>query len=150
MPLYQAAFPVGSSVRIVADSALRGFREAWRHHHNLRDEQMGFEEERMILIDWGLATQGHPVVELAWYLMHNGWRIEATRDELVDDFRRARGDADDPDTLALGYVAGLVMYGWVIGHSAVVHPDPAERAWACEELAWWVPRARRGLELCSP
>jgi hypothetical protein len=42
------------------------------------------------------------------------------------------------------------MYGWVIGHSAVVHPDPAERAWAREELAFWVPRARRGLELLSP
>ena len=42
------------------------------------------------------------------------------------------------------------MYGWVIGHSAVVHPDPAERTWAREELAFWVPRARRGLELLSP
>lgn len=118
-------------------------------HGDLRDEQMGFEDERMILIDWGLATQGHPVVELAWYLMHNAWRIDATRDELVEDFRRARGDADDADALQLGYVAGLVMYGWVIGHSAVVHPDPAERTWAQEELAFWIPGARRGLELLS-
>jgi hypothetical protein len=25
-------------------------------------------------------------------------------------------------------------------------PDPAEREWASEELAWWVPQARPGLE----
>jgi aminoglycoside phosphotransferase (APT) family kinase protein len=144
----------GPVLRLVEDpaplvAALEG-RGTTLIHGDLRDEQMGFEDERMILIDWGLATQGHPVVELAWYLMHNGWRIEATRDELVEDFRRARGDADDLDALQLGYVTGLVMYGWVIGHSAVVHPDPAERAWAREELAFWVPRARRGLELLSP
>jgi len=41
---------------------------------------------------------------------------------------------------------GLLMYGWVFGHSAAYHPDPAEREWASEELAWWVPQARRGLE----
>ena len=115
-------------------------------HGDLRDEQMGFEDERMILIDSGPGHTGPSVVELAWYLMHNGWRIEATRDELVEDFRGARGDADDADALQLGYVAGLVMYGWVIGHSAVVHPDPAERTWA-REAGFWVPRARRGLEL---
>ena len=50
----------------------------------------------------------------------------------------------------LGIIAGLVMYGWILGHSAVIHPDPAERTWARDELAWWVPRARRALEAWSP
>ena len=40
---------------------------------------------------------------------------------------------------------GLVLYGWILGHSAVIHPDPAEREWAQDELAWWVPRAREAL-----
>ena len=26
------------------------------------------------------------------------------------------------------------------------HPDPVEHQWAREELAWWVPKARQGLE----
>jgi hypothetical protein len=55
-----------------------------------------------------------------------------------------------PSRLELGVIAGLVMYGWVFGHSAAYHPDPAERDWARAELAWWVPRARRALETWSP
>ena len=43
-------------------------------------------------------------------------------------------------------LSGLVQYGWIFGHSLRMHPDPAERAWAEEELGWWVPRARRALE----
>jgi hypothetical protein len=115
-------------------------------HSDLRDENMGFDGSRLVLLDWGLACQGHPIVELAWYLMHNGWRTEGTRDELVEDFRRARGDNDDPMANELLGVTGLVLYGWILGHSAVVHPDPVEQGWGREELEWWVPLARRGLE----
>ena len=62
------------------------------------------------------------------------------------------GEEVDAVALAvgLGMIAGLVMYGWILGHSAVIHPDPAERGWAREELGWWVPRARRALETWSP
>jgi aminoglycoside phosphotransferase (APT) family kinase protein len=119
-------------------------------HADLRDENMGLTEHGIVLLDWGIATQGHPTVELAWYLMHDAWRIDATHDEVVDDFRRVRGDRDDPDALELGLIAGLVMYGWVLGHSAIVHPDPAERAWARSELDWWIPRVRRAFETWSP
>jgi hypothetical protein len=116
-------------------------------HGDVRDEQLGLTADgRLVLLDWGIATAGHPVIDLAWYLMHCAWRIQATRDELVEDFRAARGDADDPQALELGLLSGLTTYGWILGHSAVVHPDPAEQAWARAELAWWVPRARRGLE----
>lgn len=118
-------------------------------HGDLRDEHLGVTGERVVLIDWGLATRGHPVVELCWYLCHCAWRIDATHDEIVDDFRRIRGPEDDPEALEVGLITGLVMYGWIIGHSAVIHPDPAERNWARDELAWWVPRARRALEVWS-
>jgi thiamine kinase-like enzyme len=107
---------------------------------------MGFDGNRLVLLDWGLACQAHPIVELAWYLMHNGWRTEGTRDELVEDFRRARGEKDDPDANELLGLTGLVLYGWILGHSAVVHPDPVEQGWGREELEWWTPLARRGLE----
>jgi hypothetical protein len=119
-------------------------------HGDLRDEHLGRDGERVVLIDWGLATRGHPVADLTWYLMHCAWRIDATRDEIVDDFRRARGEADDAEALEVGLLTGLVQYGWIIGHSALIHPDPAERAWARDELAWWVPRARRALAAWSP
>jgi hypothetical protein len=119
-------------------------------HADIRDEQIGLDGERLILLDWGRASQGHPVVDFFWSICHNGWRIDATHDELVEDFRRARGERDDPRALELGVLAGLVMYGWVFGHSAAYHPDPAERDWAGRELGWWVPRARQALETWSP
>ena len=119
-------------------------------HGDIRDEQIGLAGRRLVLLDWGIATQGHPVVDYAWHLMHSAWRIDATHDELWDDFRAARGERDDPLAVELGMIAGLVMYGWILGHSAVIHPDPAERAWARGELDWWVPRARRALETWRP
>ncbi len=118
-------------------------------HGDMRDEHLGVEDGRVVLIDWGIATRGHPVVDLCWYLCHTAWRIDATRDEIVDDYRRCLGVDDDPEALQVGLLCGLLCYGWIIGHSAVVHPDPVERAWAAEELAWWVPRTRRALEAWS-
>jgi ketosteroid isomerase-like protein len=119
-------------------------------HGDIRDEQIGLAGDRLVLLDWGLATQGHPVIDYAWHLMHSAWRIDATHDELWADFRAARGERDDPLAVELGMIAGLTMYGWILGHSAVVHPDPAERTWARKELEWWVPRARQALETWSP
>jgi hypothetical protein len=119
-------------------------------HADIRDEQIGLANGRLILLDWGRATQGHPVVDFFWSICHNAWRIDATHDELVDDFRRTRGENDDPAAVELGVLAGLVMYGWIFGHGAAYHPNPEEREWARGELAWWVPRARRALETWSP
>ena len=118
-------------------------------HGDLRDENIGLPEGRLVLLDWGLATRGHPAAELAWYMCHDVWRTVATHDEVVEDFRRALGERDDPLALELGLTSGLVQYGWIFGHSAVVHTDPAEREWARDELAWWVPRVRRALERWS-
>lgn len=119
-------------------------------HADIRDEQIGLDGDRLILLDWGRASQGHPVVDFFWSICHNAWRVDATHDELVEDFRRARGERDDPRAVELGVLGGLVMYGWVFGHSAAWHPNPAEREWARGELSWWVPRARRALETWSP
>jgi hypothetical protein len=119
-------------------------------HGDIRDEQIGLAGRRLVLLDWGLATQGHPVVDYAWHLMHSAWRIDATHDQLWEDFRAERGERDDPLAIELGTIAGLMMYGWILGHSAVIHPDPAERIWARAELDWWVPRARQALETWSP
>ena len=115
-------------------------------HGDLRDENIALPDGRLVLLDFGLATQGHPAAELAWYMVHDVWRIAATHDEVVEDFRRALGDRDDPVALELGLISGLVQYGWIFGHSAVVHTDPAEREWARTELNWWVPRVRHALE----
>lgn len=135
---------------LVADvaplAAALSARGATLIHGDLRDENIALPEGRLVLLDFGLATQGHPAAELAWYMVHDVWRIDATHDEVVEDFRRALGERDDPAALELGLISGLVQYGWIFGHSAVVHTDPREREWARTELNWWVPRVRRALE----
>jgi hypothetical protein len=118
-------------------------------HGDLRDDNLAFEDGRIVLLDWDLATSGTPADEFAWYLLHDAWRIDATRDEIVADWRAAEGARADDTDEALMALAGLVLYGWILGHSAVIHPDPAERAWAEDELAWWVPRAREALPLLA-
>lgn len=115
-------------------------------HGDLRDENLGFLDGRVVLLDWDIAGEGTPALEVAWYLCHDAWRTEGTHDELLEDFLAAQDGAVTERDLDLGLIAGLQLYGWIFGHSAVIHPDPAERAWAREELAWWVPRVRAALE----
>jgi len=100
----------------------------------------------VVLLDWDIAGEGTPALEVAWYLCHDAWRTQATREEMLEDFLAAEDGAVSERDLDLGLVAGLQLYGWIFGHSAVIHPDPAERAWAREELGWWVPRVRAALE----
>ena len=88
-------------------------------HGDLRDEHIGFDDGTLIALDWGAATQGHPVLDLAWYMVHDVWRIDATHDEVVEDFRRARGERDDPRAVDLLGLLGLLMYGWIFGLGAV-------------------------------
>jgi Ser/Thr protein kinase RdoA (MazF antagonist) len=114
-------------------------------HGDLRDDNLALAGGRIVLLDWDLATAGTPADEFAWYLLHDAWRIDATREEIVADWRAAEGNRVKDEDEALMALAGLVLYGWILGHSAVIHPDPAEREWAQDELDWWVPRAREAL-----
>ena len=115
-------------------------------HGDLRDDNLGFVDGRVVLLDWDIAGEGTPALEVAWYLCHDAWRTEGSHDELLDDFLVAEGGAVSEHDLDLGLIAGLQLYGWIFGHSALIHPDPAERAWARDELGWWVPRVRAALE----
>jgi hypothetical protein len=115
-------------------------------HGDLRDDNMGILGNDVFLIDWDLAAMATPGVELSWFLLQDAWRTDVPREQIIDMAMAAEGDLLDRRGLALGAVAGLCTYGWLLGHSAVVHPDPAERAWAQEELAFWTPLAREGIE----
>jgi hypothetical protein len=116
-------------------------------HGDLRDDNLGLVDDRVVLLDWDLATAGTPTVEFAWYLCHDAWRIDADHDQIESDYRATEGDQLAPREAELGMLTGLVQYGWIFGHSLRVHPDPAEQAWARAELEWWIPRTRRALEL---
>ena len=133
----------------LCDALLRAQGAPTLIHGDLRGDNLGFDGDRLVLIDWDLATAGTPAVEFAWYLAHSARRIDASHDEIEADHRAAQGDYLVDGELELGMLSGLVQYGWRIAHSARVHPDPAETAWGRGELEWWVPRVRRALEHSS-
>ena len=130
----------------LADALRAAYGTTTLVHGDLRDDNLGFEGDRVVLIDWDLATAGTPTVDFAWYLAQDAWRIDASHDELETDHRAAQGEHLREAELELGMLSGLVQYGWLLAHSARVHPDPAETAWGRAELDWWVPRARLALE----
>ena len=130
----------------LADALLSAYGAPTLIHGDLRGDNLGFDGERVVLIDWDLATAGTPTVEFAWYLAHSARRIDATHDQIEADHRAAQDDDLAEAEVELGMLSGLVQYGWRIAHSARVHPDPAETAWGRSELAWWVPRVRTALE----
>jgi aminoglycoside phosphotransferase (APT) family kinase protein len=130
----------------LADALLRAYDGPTLIHGDLRGDNLGFEGERIVLIDWDLATAGTPTVEFAWYLAHSARHLDATHAQAEADHRTAQGDGLPDTEVELGMLSGLVQYGWRIAHSARVHPDPVETAWGTDQLAWWIPRVRAALE----
>ncbi len=132
---------------VLAEALEKAYGGVTLIHGDLRGDNLGFDGDRLVLIDWDLATAGTPTVEFAWYLAHSARRVDASHADTEADHRAAQG-ADLPDAeIELGLLSGLVQYGWRIAHSARVHPDPAETEWGRSELNdWWVPRVRTALE----
>jgi aminoglycoside phosphotransferase (APT) family kinase protein len=127
-------------------AALLGKCVATLVHNDLRGSNLGVAPGRTVVLDWGLAGSGPPELDFAWYLFVNGWRIDATREELIDDFKRAEGDLHDPRALELSWIAQLCFHGALLAHELVEASDE-KRERARAELAWWVGRVRTALEL---
>jgi len=120
-------------------------------HGDLKLGNVGLLGERVVLLDWGTQTGWAPAaVEVVWYLAVNASRIDATREQVLDDFRAAEGERHDEDALRLALLGGLVQLGWDKALHATEHPDPAVRARERADLDWWTARARDALERWSP
>jgi hypothetical protein len=118
---------------------------------DLKLGNLGFTADRVVMLDWGTQTGwAPPAVEVAWYLAINWSRIDATREQVLDDFRAAEGERHDEDALRLALLGGLVQLGWDKALHASGHPDPAVRAREAADLAWWTERARDALAVWSP
>jgi hypothetical protein len=118
---------------------------------DLKLGNLGFLDGRVVMLDWGTQTGwAPPAVEAAWYLAINASRIDAPREQVLDDFRAAEGERHDEDALRLALLGGLVQLGWDKALAASGHPDPAVRAREATDLAWWTARARDALEVWAP
>lgn len=114
-------------------------------HGDYRCGNLGLEPRRVIVLDWGIAAQAPGVTDLAWYLFVNGWRIDATKEELIVDYRRHADDLYDECAIQLGLLAGLAWFGGLLSHE-LIESDAAKRERARRELDWWCARVREAGE----
>jgi hypothetical protein len=119
-------------------------------HGDLRLHNMGLTQDRVVLLDWELVGTAPPAIEFGWYLIISASRIDATREQITDDFRQVSGDRFDARGLELGMIAALLFLGWNKAIDIVENPDEAIRAQERADLDWWVSRVRTALETWSP
>jgi hypothetical protein len=115
-------------------------------HADLHYGNVAPAPDRFYVIDWGLATAGPSAIDVAWYLDQSAAFIEASREDVLEAFAEAEGPPHDERTLRLALLAELVLSGWQY-RVALDGADESRRLGRRSDLAWWVARAREGLEL---
>jgi hypothetical protein len=125
-------------------------------HADFRHANIGVERlpgPRAIVLDWALIGPGPATLDVIWYLIHLGSRSPAAVEDSLATYRRqlamrlgARFDERwwQP-LLELGYLGGLIRYGWIAARALHVARDEAARARIQAEMAPWIARARLGL-----
>lgn len=120
-------------------------------HGDLRLSNLGFSDDRVVVIDWGERTgTAPPAVELASFLAFDARRIDVSRDDVIADFRALYGDRFEETALQLALIGGMVQLGSYFVLDLVLVGGDAERASATRELAWWTTKVAAALETWSP
>jgi hypothetical protein len=101
-------------------------------------------EDRLVVLDWSLAAAAPPAIDFVWFLKQSARFIDATREQLADEFRAAEGEHHDERTLDLAYLMQFVLSASEF--QGVVEGASEDRAAAHEEFEWWIAAVRRGLE----
>jgi hypothetical protein len=114
-------------------------------HGDLWLVNLGLRPDRVVLLDWGVATWAPPAIELGSFLAGNASQVDATPEQIVADFSDLAGRWADPGAVRLGLVAGVMELAWNKALDAAEHPDPAKRARERADLAWWLRAAEPGL-----
>jgi hypothetical protein len=115
-------------------------------HGDFRGANLGLEPGRVVVLDWGLATEAPGVIDLAWYVFVNGWRIGAAKEELIAGYVARVGDLYDERTVKLGLLGGFCWFGGLLSHE-LIESDAGKRERARQELDWWCGRIREAAEL---
>ena len=114
-------------------------------HGDLATVNLAFEDERVTLLDWGTPAEAPAALDLARFLAGCASVVDATREQLIEDFRELVPAGRDEPALRLALLSGLVWLGWNKALDAAEHEDPVIRARERADLDWWVDEARRTL-----
>jgi hypothetical protein len=107
---------------------------------------MAFEGDDVVLLDWAIAAEGPPAVDAVSFLAGNASQVDATREEILDDFRAVEGVHHDEHVLTAALLFGLIELGWNKALDCTEHDDPDERARHRADLDWWIAAACRTLD----
>ncbi len=115
-------------------------------HGDLATVNMAIDGDRFTLLDWSMPAAAPGAVDLCRFIAGCASVVDATREEMIADYRGAAGPAYDETALRLGLLSALVWLGWNKALDAAEHPDPGVRAREQQDLAWWLAQGRRTLE----
>jgi hypothetical protein len=119
-------------------------------HGDVRLHNLGLSDERVIMLDWEVVGTAPPAVDIAWYLIISATRIDASREQVIDDYRDIAGERFDARAWELACIGALMWLGWNKAVDIVDNPDPAIRAQERADLDWWIARVRQAFEVWSP
>lgn len=120
-------------------------------HGDVRLANLGFSDDRLVLIDWGERTgTAPPAVELASFLLFDGRQLEIPREEVIAEFRGLYGDRFEDTALQLALIGALVQLGSNFGLRIAYTGDEVKRAAAISDLSWWTAAVGNALETWSP
>lgn len=119
-------------------------------HGDVRLHNLGLSDEHVIMLDWEIVGTAPPSVDLAWYLIISASRIDASREQIIDDYREIAGERFDARAWDLACIGALMWLGWNKAIDILDNPDPAIREQERADLDWWVGRVREAFEVWSP
>jgi hypothetical protein len=119
-------------------------------HGDLRLHNLGLSDDKVVLLDWEISGEAPPAVDFAWYLIISASRIDASREQVIEDVRDIAGERFDARAWDLACIGALIWLGWNKAIDIVDNPDPAIREQERDDLDWWITRSREAFEVWSP
>lgn len=116
-------------------------------HGDIAAVNMAWDNDDLVLVDWGQAFMGPPALEIARFLPSGLVRSQLDPDWFLAEYRAITGNRFDDEALCLSLLATLVWYGWRKALDAIETADPEQRAREAAALSWWWDKASRGLRL---
>ncbi|MGW1347039.1 phosphotransferase [Kribbella sp. NPDC002412] len=113
-------------------------------HADLWPVNLALLPDEIIFLDWALATEGPPALDLAIFLSGSAAHIAPTRESLITHFRALNGRVSGAD-VDVALLAGLLDLAWNKALDATDHEDPQIRTREHADLMWWVTHGRAGL-----
>ncbi|MGH3507142.1 MAG: hypothetical protein ACRDO2_08070 [Nocardioidaceae bacterium] len=110
-------------------------------HGDLATVNVALETNRVTLLDWAMPARAPGAVDVARFIAGCSSVVDASREEILADYRDAAGPSYDGNAMRLAMLSGLVWLGWNKAFDAAEHPDPALRLREQADLDWWVREA---------